>query len=100
MGRDATYRGCASTLPSTVMVKSFPKVDAVTFDGVRIVSWRFWPERALSLCQVRTFTCAWQAARQARNIVARRMACCMIDARIGVFHSGLSLTVGARLGKG
>src|SRR5882724_2216621 len=54
MVRCGTYSGCASTLPSTPMVNSLPKVDDFTLAGERMVSWRFWPVRKLSLCHVST----------------------------------------------
>ena len=54
--------GWASTFPSTLIVASLPKLAALTFVGVRIVSLKFCPVLALSLCQVRTCTCPCSAA--------------------------------------
>src|ERR1700722_15190595 len=44
LSRD-TYRGWASTLPSTERLRSKPKLDDSTFAGVSAVSVRFWPLR-------------------------------------------------------
>src|SRR5207302_7917326 len=54
IARLETYSGCASTLPSTGMAKSLPNEFAFTLLGVSVLSVRFWPVRALSLCQVST----------------------------------------------
>src|ERR1700722_10662076 len=40
------------------MTKIFPNVEEFTLARVRMVSCRFWPVRALSLCQGRTLVCA------------------------------------------
>src|SRR5690242_6085134 len=40
------------------MTNSLPNVDAFTFEGASVVSCKFWPVRALSLCQVNTLACA------------------------------------------
>src|SRR5579872_3754417 len=65
---EGTYKGSASTLPSTESVKSFPKLVEFTFAGVRIVSWRFWPVLKLSLCHVKTLACPC-SERQETEIV-------------------------------
>src|ERR1700675_4866443 len=46
------------------MVNSLPKVNDLTLAGVKMVSCWFCPERALSLCQVKTFgwACSMQIA--------------------------------------
>src|ERR1700674_4029710 len=61
MASDEIYKGCASTLPSTATPKSFPNVEVLTFAGVSVVSLRFCPVRALSLCHVNTLTCPCNA---------------------------------------
>src|SRR5665213_720299 len=53
-----TTSGCAYTLPSTVRDASFPKWSLFTLEVLSVVSRRFAPERALSLCCVSTSTCA------------------------------------------
>ena len=40
--------------PSTLCVKSFPKLLTMTFAGVSRVSFGFKPDRVLSLCCVKT----------------------------------------------
>src|SRR5205085_9497971 len=49
-----TYSTCPLTLASRVRVKSFPNRMTLTLAGVRVVSCRFAPVRALSLCWVST----------------------------------------------
>src|SRR5580698_7017628 len=41
-------------MPSTRRAKRLPKDRGLTFAGVSVVSWEFWPVRAASLCHVRT----------------------------------------------
>src|ERR1700680_1333742 len=75
MASDEIYRGCASTLPSTATPKSFPNVEVLTFAGVSVVSVRFCPVRALSLCHVSTLTCPYNAdanTKSKRNARALR----------------------------
>ena len=45
----ARYRGCAYTVPSTMVVNNFPNFVLLTLAGVRMVSCTFWPVRELSL---------------------------------------------------
>src|SRR5580700_2278827 len=49
-----TYRGCASTWPSSVSLNSKPKLADLTLAGESSVSSRFCPVRAASLCHVST----------------------------------------------
>src|SRR5579863_1036696 len=54
----ATYKGCASTLPSVASgANKRRNLVEFTLDGDRIVSWRFCPVRAASLCHVSTLAC-------------------------------------------
>src|SRR5580698_2830965 len=54
MDTAGTYKGWASTLPSSARLKSSPKLVEFTLAGDRSVSSRFCPVRAASLCQVNT----------------------------------------------
>ena len=45
----AIYRGEAWVTPSKVYEPNFPKVAAVTFAGVKAISFRFWLVLKLSL---------------------------------------------------
>src|SRR5271170_2000199 len=56
-----TYSGWAATALFTDCENNFPNWVEFTFEGVRIVSFRFCPVRAMSLCAVRTLTCAFAA---------------------------------------
>ena len=62
-------------------------MDAFTLAGVSMVSLRFWPERALSLCQVRTLTCASQRHRNRDEEDAQHYHRMMAKRR-GTFHGG------------
>src|SRR5579864_4746152 len=66
------YSGCAYTSPSTRNEATRPNWLALTFCGVRIVSSRFAPLRALSYCAVATTTSVGFAAvlRGARDLAA------------------------------
>src|ERR1700722_3075352 len=66
---DGTYKGSASTLPSTGSVNSKPKLVEFTLDGDSSVSVRFCPVRAASLCHVIT---AWAARRGTANMLTRQ----------------------------
>src|SRR5580698_5101997 len=65
---DGTYKGSASTLPSTGNVNSKPKLVEFTLDGDSSVSVRFCPVRAASLCHVVT---PWAARRGTWNMLTR-----------------------------
>src|SRR5579863_9176561 len=77
------YSGCPTIIPSTGVVNSFPKCSGLTLAGVRIVSFVFWPVRALSLWKVVTLTCA--IASSAHN---RASATIEIVVRIRPFGKG------------
>src|SRR3569833_434062 len=64
-------RGWECDSSSRLLWKSAPNVFTLTFDGVRVVSLRFCPVRALSLCSVQSEGMAWAAmAAQDENRTA------------------------------
>src|SRR5580698_5968997 len=69
MDTAGTYKGWASTLPSSARLKSSPKLVEFTLAGDRSVSSRFCPVRAASLCQVNT---PWARKPETRNIPAKQ----------------------------
>src|SRR5215470_4668284 len=58
-------RGCAYTGPSTLKAPTLPNCLALTFCGVRVLSFKVAPVRKLSYCEV--VTCATAAPEIAMN---------------------------------
>src|SRR5580692_4586554 len=70
--------------PSAWSVNSFPKVELLTFCGVRLVSLRFAPVRALSYCEVVTCEGVMTPAKSRAGTKVRddRFVTSVLDGRV------------------